>query len=139
MSKRKLRDPGTLEIALEMLEVLRDARSFARDLERRGLSPDIEWMEATLAKFWAPEQDDTAWNAFDHIEQRLRRTRTVLEQLAAAQPRQQAVRIKREVDALTDEFKRSGARQPRKLAWEKVAKRERRSVAALKRWANRNC
>jgi len=83
MSKRKSRDPVTLEIALEMLEALRDVRFFARDMERRGLSPDIEWIEATLAEFWAPEQDDTAWNAFEQIEQSLRRTRTVLEQLSS--------------------------------------------------------
>jgi hypothetical protein len=62
----------------------------------------------------------------------------LLEQLLAAQPRQRAAHIKREVDALTDEFKRGGARQSRKLAWEKVAKREgHASGDALKKWVNR--
>ena len=141
MNKRKSQDPLVLEIAPVVLEVLRDARFFARDMERRGISPDIELIEAALAKFLAPEQDDTKWDVhkqFEQIEQSLRRVRIVLEQLVAAQPKQRAAHIKREVDALTDEFKRSGARQPRKLAWEKVAKREgHASGDALKKWVNR--
>ena len=141
MNKRKSRDPLALEIAPEVLEVLPDPRFFAWDMERRALSRDIELMEAELAKFWAPEQDDTKWDVhkqIEQLEQGLRRTRIVLEQLVAAQPKQRAVHIKREVDALTDQFKRSGARQPRKLAWEKVAKREgHASGDALKKWVNR--
>jgi hypothetical protein len=83
MKKRKSPDPLALEIAPEVLEMLRacDARFFARDMESRGLSPDIELIEATLAKFWGPEQDDTKWDihkALERIQQSLQRTWIVL-------------------------------------------------------------
>ena len=96
-------------------------------------------MEATLAKFWAPEQDDAAWDAFEQIEQSLRRTRIVLEQLLAAQPRQRAATIDREIEARAVELKQCGVCKPITQAREEVAKRHGyASGAALKKWLSRN-
>jgi hypothetical protein len=144
MNKRKSQDPLALEIAPEVLEVLRDACDapfFARDMERRGLSPDIELIEATLAKFWAPEQDDTKWDVHKLIEQigqSLRRTRTVLDQLLAAQPRQRAAALFREREARAAELRRSGVRNPVAQAEKEIAEREGfASGPAFNRWLRR--
>jgi hypothetical protein len=154
MSKRKSRDPLVLEIARDMerrglspdIELIDTTLAkwdplvleIARDMERCGSHTDVESIEATLAEFRAPKQGDAVWAAFDQIEQSLRRTRTVLDQLLAAQPRQRAAALFREREARAAELRRSGVRNPVAQAEKEIAEREGfASGPAFNRWLRR--
>ena len=119
MSKRKSRDPLTLEIV--------------RDLEQRGFHIDVESVEsieATVAKFRAAEEDKFygIYNScFDIIEalQQLVLERTYWHEWAAA--------VRREHAKLTDQLRRSGERNAAARAWEQLAPEYNKSPQALSR------
>jgi len=133
MSKRGLHDPLALEIA--------------RDLEGRGFPTDVEEI---LAKF-RPAADDTARDAlraalraesrkqYEQIVQNIRQLVTIIEQLTAAQPRQRAVDIRREITARADELRRRGVRDPVTRAEKEIAERlGHASGPSLNRWLRRH-
>jgi hypothetical protein len=152
VTKRKSRDPRTDIVYASFTSagavMTQDplALDIARDQERRGLSPDVEEIEATLAKSRAAEQDDAKWEAI--IDGIIKLTK-MTKQIAAAQskdwrdpPRVQrkklAAIIRREVDARADVLKRCGVSNPVAQAEEEAAKRWGHSNGpALHQWLYR--
>jgi hypothetical protein len=118
------------------------ALGIARDLEKRGLHVDAKDIEAAVAKVRAAWKGKKSVQRIGQkIKQQIeaRRQAALARLIAAAEQRQRAAELRREIEVRAAELKQCGRRNPVQLAEEDIAKRLGwKSAVALNRWIRRH-